>query len=84
MPTKNHAFPWGIYIGDLIDNNDTIPLCLDSKQGGFCVLFDENSEKVANNFIENIALKLFEVLPIGDIVANIFDFSHKKRFMHLS
>jgi energy-coupling factor transporter ATP-binding protein EcfA2 len=84
MPTKNYAFPWGIYIGDLIDNNDTIPLCLDSKQGGFCVLFDENSEKVANNFIENIALKLFEVLPIGDIVANIFDFSHKKRFMHLS
>ncbi|NEW59719.1 hypothetical protein GSY74_00340, partial [Sulfurovum sp. bin170] len=81
---NNHAFPWGIYIGDLIDNDDTIPLCLDSKQGGFCVIFDEGSEKVANNFIENIALKLFEVLPIGDIIVDIFDFSHKKRFMHLS
>ncbi len=84
MPNKNKPFPWGIYIGDLIDNNDTIPLCLDSKQGGFCVLFDEDSELIANNFIENIALKLFEVLPIGDIVVDIFDFSHKKRFMHLS
>ena len=82
--SKNHAFPWGIYIGDLIDNNDTIPLCLDSKQGEFCVLFDESSEQIANNFIENIALKLLEVLPIGDIVVDIFDFSHKKRFMHLS
>ena len=83
MPTKNNTFPWGIYIGDLIDNNDTIPLCLDSKQGGFCVLFDEESEAVANNFIENVALKLFEVLPIGDIGVNIFDFG-KKRFMYLS
>ena len=84
MPNKNQPFPWGIYIGDLIDNNDTIPLCLDSKEGGFCVLFDDSSEKIANNFIENISLKLFEVLPIGDIVVDIFDFSHKKRFMHLS
>jgi len=84
MSTKNHPFPWGIYIGDLIDNNNTIPLYLDSKEGGFCVLFDESSEQIANNFIENIALKLFEVLPIGDIVVDIFDFSHKKRFMHLS
>ncbi len=74
MPTKNHTFPWGIYIGDLIDNNDIIPLCLDSRQGGFCVLFDDTSQAVANNFIENVALKLFEVMPIGMIKANIFDF----------
>jgi len=53
MP-KTQKFPWGIYIGDLIDDNDTIPLCLDSKQGGFCLLFDESSEAIANNFIENI------------------------------
>jgi len=84
MSKNNYAFPWGIYIGELIDNSDSIPLCLDSKEGGFCVLFDESSEQITNNFIENIALKLFEVLPIGDIVVDIFDFSHKKRFMHLS
>lgn len=57
--SKNHPFPWGIYIGDLINNNDTIPLYLDSKEGGFCMLFDESSEKIANNLIENVALKLF-------------------------
>ena len=84
MPKENHAFPWGIYIGDLIYNNDTIPFCLNSKEGGFCVLFDSSSEQIANNFMENIALKLLEVLAIGDMVIDIFDFSHKKRFMHLS
>ena len=82
MP-QNQAFPWGIYIGDLIDNSDTIPLCLDSKQGGFCVLFDESSEEIANNFIENVALKLFEVLPIGHIEVDVFDFG-RPRFMKLS
>jgi len=76
-------FPWGIYIGDLIDDNDTIPLCLDSRQGGFCVLFDGDSEDIANNFIENVALKLFEVLPIGRIEVDVFDFG-KPRFMKLS
>jgi len=81
--SKNHTFPWGIYIGDLIDNNDTIPLCLDSKQGGFCVLFDDSSEQVANNFIENVALKLFEVIKLGELEVNIFDFG-RKRFMYLS
>ncbi len=56
--SKTQKFSWGTYIGDLIDNNDTIPLCLDSKQGGFCLLFDESSEAIANNFIENVALKV--------------------------
>jgi len=83
MLTKNHIFPWGIYIGDLIDNNDTIPLCLDSKQGGFCLLFDEESEDTANNFIENVALKLFEVMPLGSIEVDVFDFGGQ-RFMKLS
>ena len=81
--SKNYSFPWGIYIGDLIDENDTIPICLDSKEGGFCVLFDETSEAVANNFIENVALKFLEVMPIGSIGIDIFDFG-KPRFMNLS
>ena len=83
MPKNNHTFPWGIYLGDLIDNNDTIPLCLDSKQGGFCILFDKNSENIATNFIENITLKLIEVMPLGSIEINVFDFG-KSRFMRLS
>ncbi len=84
MLNNNYYFPWGIYIGDLVENNDRVPLLIDSQKGGFCVIYDENSEEVANNFIENIALRLFEVLPIEDIEVNIFDFSIKKRFLHLS
>ncbi len=83
MLIKNYAFPWGIYIGDLIKNNHTIPLCLDSQQGGICILFDDNSENIANNFIENISLKIFEVMPLNSIKVNIFDFG-KSRFMKLS
>jgi hypothetical protein len=48
MPNKTHKFPWGIYIGNLIENNDTIPLCLDRKQGGFCLFFDESSKQIGN------------------------------------
>ena len=82
MPNQ-YAFPWGVYIGDFVTAEANIPVCLDSRQGGFCVLFDDNSESVANNFIENIALKLFEVLPAEAICVDIFDFSQRKRFNHL-
>lgn len=84
MPTNSPAFPWGIHIGDLIDENSTIPIYLPSNVGGFCVLFDDNSLAVANNFIENIALNLFASLPAGAIAADVFDFSHRQRFMHLA
>ncbi|MEI6708086.1 MAG: FtsK/SpoIIIE domain-containing protein [Methylococcales bacterium] len=85
MPNHAHAFPWGIYIGDFISpDDDTLPVLLPSQKGGFCVLFDENSESIANNFIENVALKLFEVVPVGELSVHVFDFTHKKRFMHLS
>ena len=83
MPKNNHAFPWAIYIGDIVNNINTIPLCFDSQQGGFCVLFDKESETLSNNFIENISLKLFEVMPIGDIKVNVFDFGDI-RFSYLS
>lgn len=82
--TTDHAFPWGNYIGDISYKNETIPLCLDNTDGGFCLLFDQESEKEANNFIENIALNIIEIVPIGNVVVDILDASHKKRFMHLS
>jgi hypothetical protein len=83
--SKNiHTFPWGIYIGNLMDNGNRLPLYLQSSKGGFTLLFDQNSETDANNFIENITLKLFETLPINDINVDIFDFSYKKRFNDLS
>ena len=83
MKTQSYTFPWGVYIGDLLDKDNTIPLCIDSRDGGFCVLFDEKSEEVANNFIENIALKLFEVMPTTSLEVDIFDFG-RPRFMKLS
>lgn len=82
--TTNHAFPWGNYIGDISYKNEIIPLCLDNTDGGFCLLFDQESEKEANNFIENIALNIMEIVPIGNVIVDILDASHKKRFMHLS
>ncbi|CAA6812874.1 MAG: Cell division protein FtsK [uncultured Sulfurovum sp.] len=80
----NHAFPWGNYIGDLTYQRETIPLCLDNTDGGFCLLYDQNSELNANNFIENIALNIIEAVPIGNVIIDILDTTHKKRFRHLS
>lgn len=85
MSNKTHAFPFGIYCGELIDKDDNhIPLLLPEESGGFCVLFDDDKEEEANDFIENVALKLLEVTSIGDIEINIFDYSIRKRFSHLS
>jgi len=83
--SKNeHTFPWGIYIGNLMDNGNRLPLYLPSSKGGFNVFFDDASETETNNFIENVALKLFETLPVSDIEVDVFDFSYKKRFNDLS
>jgi hypothetical protein len=85
MQNLNHAFPWGVYIGDCTDKKQSIPICLDSQNGGFAVLFDDNnSEDTANNFIENVVLQLLNVLPTGDLQIDTFDFSHRNRFMYLS
>lgn len=79
------AFPWGVYIGDLLDEQDsTIPLLLDSRQGGFCVIFDDDSEETATNLIENVALKLLDVVSFGDLLVDVIDFSIKKRFAYLT
>ena len=84
--TKNpQAFPWGVYIGDLLDEqNSIIPLLLDSRQGGFCVIFDEGSEESATDLIESVALKLLDVVSTGDLVVDVIDFSIKKRFPYLA
>lgn len=79
------SFPWGIHIGDLLDEQgNSIPLLLDSRQGGFCVIFDDDSEETATNLIENVALKLLDVVSFGDLLVDVIDFSIKKRFPHLA
>ena len=84
MRNKNNAFPWGTHVGDLSYNNKNIPLCINNEDGGFCITFDKHSENMANTLMENIALNFLDLLPIRDLVIDIFDYSHKKRFMHLS
>lgn len=85
MTEKNHAFPWGVYIGNFMTRqNESFPVCLPANQGGFCTIFDSSSENVADNFIENVALQLLNALPAGDLCVDIFDFDHILRFRHLS
>jgi len=83
MDLKDYAFPWGVYLGDFVDDTDTIPFLIDSQKGGFCLLFDESSEAIAEDLIENIALALIDVLPLSLLEADLFSFG-KKRFMHLA
>lgn len=80
---SSFIFPWGVYIGDLVNDTDTIPLLIDSQKGGFCLLFDEQSEAIAEDLVENIALSLVDVLPISLLKTELFTFG-KKRFMHLA
>jgi nucleoside-triphosphatase THEP1 len=85
MIDKTNVFPFGIYCGELIDKeNNCISMLLPEESGGFCVLFDSDKESEANSFIENVALKLLEVISIGNLEINIFDYSIRKRFSYLS
>ncbi len=76
-------FPWGVYIGDLENDLEKTPMMLDSKKGGFIVLFDDESEKTSANLIETIALNLLNIMPLNSLKLKIFDFG-KKRFLYLS
>lgn len=86
---QNHAFPWGIYIGDFINEHaeehaTRLPVLLPADTGGFCVVYDEESEAIANNLMENVALSVAQVLPAQAIEFHVFDFGHKKRFPYLA
>lgn len=73
MTDPHRPFPWGIHLGDWHHGDDSIPLCLPSRDGGLCYLYDDASEALACNLIENIALTLCEVLPDGAIGIDLFD-----------
>jgi len=77
-------FPWGIYVGDIEVGSDYIPICLDSKEGGLVVFFDDDSEDVGNNLVENIAINLLWKIKPKELKIEIFDFSIRKRFGVLS
>jgi len=78
-------FPFGFHIGTLlIGESYEIPLILSEQAGGFCVLYDNDEEENALEYIEIILLHFAENLPINLIEYNIFDYRIKKRFTTLS
>jgi hypothetical protein len=76
-------FPYGILIGYMENSQNKFPLLVDSKKGGFYVLFDNESEITANTFIENITLNLLEIMEYKHLKIRLFDFG-KNRFLYLS
>ncbi|MDP8184599.1 FtsK/SpoIIIE domain-containing protein [Phocoenobacter skyensis] len=86
---NKYAFPWGIYIGELtpkenVPETEDIPVLLPSEKGGFCVDYDEESETISNQFIENIVLLLMQALPPKSLHIHTFDFDTAPRFRYLS
>jgi hypothetical protein len=80
---ENHAFPWGFHLGDLHNDNETIPLYTSSHDGGFCLLYDKASEAKADNLLESLCLELLASMPHESLRVDMFDFGRKK-FYHLS
>ena len=85
MADKNesYAFPWGFHLGDLHKDQDAIPLYTDSKDGGFCLLYDNVSEAKADTLLESLCLELLSTMPHESLKVDLFDFG-KKKFYHLS
>lgn len=80
---ESYAFPWGFHIGDLHNDQETIPLYTVSSDGGFCLLYDKNSEKKADNLLESLCLELLSTMPHDSLIINLFDVG-KKKFYNLS
>lgn len=80
---QNYAFPWGFHIGDLLKGDESIPLYTDSSHGGFCLLYDNDSEAKADKLLESLCLELLSTMPHESLRVDLFDFG-KKKFYHLS
>jgi hypothetical protein len=81
---KEHdIFPYGVFIGEMENSKNKFPFLIDSKKGGFCVLFDDESEITANTFIENITINLLDIMAYKRLKIKLFDFG-KNRFLYLS
>jgi len=81
---ENYAFPWGFHLGDLQKEGDkNIPLYTYSNDGGFCLLYDDVSERKADNLLESLSLQLLSSMPHESLRVDLFDFG-KKKFYHLS
>jgi hypothetical protein len=80
---ESYAFPWGFHLGDFKNGSEKIPLFTSSSDGGFCLLYDDISEKKADNLLESLCLELLSSMPHESLRVNMFDFG-KKKFYNLS
>ena len=80
---KSYAFPWGFHLGNLCEENTSIPLYTGTNDGGFCLLYDKESEKQADNLLESLCWELLSSMPHGSFKVDMFDFG-KKKFYNLS
>jgi hypothetical protein len=80
---ERYTFPWGFHLGNLRNENETIPLYTHSNDGGFCLLYDDISEPKADNLLESLCLQLLSNMPHNSLKVELFDFG-KKKFYHLS
>lgn len=80
---ESYAFPWGFHLGDLTKGSEKIPLYTGTNDGGFCLLYDNESEKKVDNLLESLCLELLSSMPHGSLKVDMFDFG-KKKFYSLS
>jgi hypothetical protein len=80
---ESYAFPWGFHLGDLHKEKTVIPLYTNTKDGGFCLLYDKTSERKADEVLEGLCLELLTTMPHKSLKVEMFDFGRKK-FYHLS
>ncbi|MCF6243935.1 MAG: hypothetical protein L3J43_02740 [Sulfurovum sp.] len=80
---KNYAFPWGFNLGNLRNENESIPLYTGTNDGGFCLLYDKASEPKADDLLESLCLELLSTMPHGSLKVDMLDFG-KKKFYSLS
>lgn len=80
---EDYAFPWGFHLGELHKEGERIPLYTQSKDGGFCLLYDKASEAKVDRMLESLALELLATMPHESLRVDLFDFG-KKKFYNLS
>ena len=83
---NNKTFPYGIHLCDFdsINQEITIPYLFSSEKGGIIFRYDNQSENLCNEVIENVALSISLPLVKGLVKYHVFDYSHRKRFHYLS
>lgn len=80
---EKYLFPWGFHLGDLHKDRERMPLYTESKEGGFCLLYDKVSEKQADTLLESLALELLSSMPHKSLKVEMFD-AGRKKFYHLT